>query len=169
MAKNQTTFEHLKNQFQKRETEKIYNAFVYGVMDEEDGVIDRSIGRSSKDFRMWSAQRGARGELRDALTVYKVLERGRPAEAYEGGFSYLEVRPKTGRTHQIRVHLKAINHPVVNDPLYAPKREAALGFTRLALHARSLDFISVTGHMIHIEAPLPEDFVRGLKELKATE
>ncbi|MBX4187485.1 MAG: RluA family pseudouridine synthase [Candidatus Doudnabacteria bacterium] len=161
IAKNQKSFEDLKKQFQERETEKIYNAFVYGVMDEEDGVIDRAIGKSNKDFRMWSAQRGARGELRDAITVYKVLKTSKQ----EGGLSYLEVSPKTGRTHQIRVHLKAINHPVIGDSLYAPKRDFALGFKRLALHARSLTFKTLEKKEITIEAPLPEDFERGLKEL----
>ncbi|MBX4198315.1 RluA family pseudouridine synthase [Candidatus Parcubacteria bacterium] len=159
IAKNQKSFEHLKKQFQNRETEKIYNAFVYGEVKEEDGIINRAIGKSNKDFRMWSAQRGARGELRDAITEFKVLERGK-------GFSFLELKPKTGRTHQIRVHLKAINFPVVNDSLYAPKREAALGFHRLALHARSLAFTGLDGKKIKVEAPLPEDFEQALIELR---
>jgi 23S rRNA pseudouridine1911/1915/1917 synthase len=172
IAKTQESFEDLKKQFQNREIEKTYNAFVYGKMEEEDGVIDRAIGRSNKDFRMWSAQRGARGELREAITVYKVLETGRPLDEARGkvaaeGYSYLEVRPKTGRTHQIRVHLKAINHPVIGDSLYAPKRDFALGFERLALHARSLAFKNLEGKELIIEAPLPEDFERGLAELRA--
>ncbi len=73
IAKNQKAFEHLKQQFQDRYVEKTYNAFVYGEMKEEEGTIDRPIGKSTQDFRMWSAQRGARGELRDAVTEYKLL------------------------------------------------------------------------------------------------
>lgn len=160
IAKNQLSFDNLKRQFQNRLTEKVYNAFVYGELPEDEGRIDRPIGRSSKDFRMWSAQRGARGEMRDALTEYKVLKRGHDV-------SFVEVRPKTGRTHQIRVHFKAVNHPVVHDPLYAPKRKTAMGFERLALHARSLKFDSVQGKEIMVEAPLPEDFQAALTELRS--
>jgi 23S rRNA-/tRNA-specific pseudouridylate synthase len=78
------------------------------------------------------------------------------------GFSYVEVKPKTGRTHQIRVHFKAINHPVVCDILYAKEKKPALGFTRLALHARSIEFRLVSGENLKIEAPLPNDFVSAL-------
>jgi len=165
IAKNQKAFEHVKNQFQERAIEKIYNAFVYGRMDDEEGIIDRSIGKSKKDFRLWSAQRGARGEMRDAITEYKVLERTETISGNDG-FSYVELKPRTGRTHQIRVHLKAINHPVICDELYAPKRAPALGFTRLALHARSVSFITLHGEKVTVESPLPDDFERGLAEIR---
>ncbi len=159
IAKTQDSFIFLKDQFQRRDVDKVYNAFVYTELEEEDGRIDRPIGRSKKDFRLWSAQRGARGEMREAITDYKVLERGH-------GASFIEVRPKTGRTHQIRVHFKAVNAPVVGDPLYAPKREPILGFTRLALHAKSIGFTAPGGKEIKAEAPLPPDFVAALKEMK---
>jgi 23S rRNA pseudouridine1911/1915/1917 synthase len=164
IAKTQKAFEHLKLQFQDRETKKTYHSFVYGEMKEDDGVIDRPIARSKKDFRLWSAQRGARGEARDAVTHYKVLKRTDVGNINKG-FTYIEVSPKTGRTHQIRVHMKAINHPVVCDNLYAPKMPPALGFTRLALHARSLEFTNLEGKKIVVEAPFPEDFLRAQKEL----
>lgn len=164
IAKNQKAFEHLKAQFQNRETSKTYSAFVYGEVTMSEGrsesVIDRPIGKSTKDFRKWSAQRGARGELREAITEYKVLERG-------NGFSFLELHPLTGRTHQIRVHLKAVNFPIIADSLYAPKREKALGFSRLALHSRSLTFKTIDDKTLTIEAPLPEDFEHALAELRA--
>jgi 23S rRNA pseudouridine1911/1915/1917 synthase len=159
IAKNQEAFMHLKDQFQNRETHKLYNAFVYGNIPEDDGIIDRPIGRSKKDFRLWSAQRGARGEMREATTEFRVIGRG--SEGSEQ-FSFLEVEPKTGRTHQIRVHMKAINHPVVCDPLYAPKRAPALGFTRLALHARAIEVAGLDGKKIKITAPLPPDFENAL-------
>jgi 23S rRNA pseudouridine1911/1915/1917 synthase len=158
LAKTQESFENLKKQFQERETKKIYNAFVYGPMKEEEATIDRPIGKSKSDFRKWSAQRGARGELREAVTDYKVLNKNKD-------FSYLEVSPKTGRTHQIRVHLKAINYSVVCDKLYAPKRECALGFGRLALHARSITFSLINGEKVTVEADLPEDFQKALDSL----
>ena len=131
LVKNQETFEFIKAQFKDRHAQKTYRAFVYGAMKEEEGVIDRPIGRSSSDFRLRSAQRGARGVLRDAITEFKVRKRGDET-------TYVELYPKTGRTHQLRVHLKAINHQIVADSLYAPKREQILGFKRLALHAYAL-------------------------------
>lgn len=160
IAKDHEAFLHLKSQFQNRETKKTYNAFVWGVITEDDGTIDRPIGKSRKDFRLWSAQRGAKGELRDAVTDYKVLDRSKE-------FTYLEVSPKTGRTHQIRVHMKAVNHPVVCDKLYAPKRPPALGFERLALHARSIEFTAPNGKKMKVEAPLPGDFTQAIAQFKA--
>jgi len=116
VAKTKKSFEFLKEQFQNRKITKIYNAVVWGNFSEEkmEGVIDKPIGRSASDFRRWSAEFGAKGEMREAVTEYKVLFQNKE-------FSYLEVRPKTGRTHQIRVHLKSISHPVVCDKLYGPK------------------------------------------------
>jgi len=72
--------------------------------------------------------------------------------------SYLEARPKTGRTHQIRVHLKHLGHPVVCDPLYAKGRPCLFGFARPALHALSLSITLPSGERRTFEAPLPEDF-----------
>ena len=159
IAKNQASFLNLKRQFQNKEIRKKYQAVVWGEVKEAEGIIDRPIGRSGKDFRQWSAQRGARGKLREALTEYKVLQKG-------GGFSFLDINLKTGRTHQIRVHLKAINHPVVGDKLYAPKREFVLGFQRVALHACSLEFSLLNGDRVRVEALPPKDFEQALKLVK---
>ena len=158
LAKNQKSFEFLKKSFQDRLIEKTYHAFVYGEMKNDDGVIDRPITRSRKDFRLWSAQRGGRGEARDAVTEYKVLKRNK-------GFTFVEANPKTGRTHQIRVHFKAINHPIICDSLYAPKRESALGFERLALHAHTIEFDNSKGKRLKITAPYPADFEKAIKEI----
>ena len=170
VAKNQPAYLFAKEQFQARTTEKAYRAFVYGQIAEERGRINRAIGRSSSDFRKWTAQRGTRGELRDAVTDYEVLARGTaddgtPSGALEG-YTYLEAKPKTGRTHQIRVHFKAINHPVVSDPLYAESRLPGLGFARTALHALSLAFALPSGKRVTVEAPLPPDFEKALAMLK---
>ncbi len=162
VCKNQVTFEIMKSKFKKREVLKSYLAFAYGEMKELRGIIDRPIARSRKDFRLWSAQRGARGVEREAITEFFVKERGK-------GCSFLEIQPKTGRTHQIRVHLKAINHPVVCDKLYAPKREPALGFKRLALHASKISFEMEGKGLIAIESPLPEDFIVALRSLSSKE
>ena len=160
IAKNQKSYLWLKSQFQSREIQKTYNAFVYDCIKEEGGVIDRPIGRSNKDFRMYSAQRGARGEMREAVTEFKVIKRC-------SGVSYVEVYPKTGRTHQIRVHFKAISHPVVCDSLYAPKRDTMLGFERLALHARKIELEDLGGKVLSVEAPLPDDFISALDKMGA--
>ena len=159
IAKTTEAFEFFKKQFQDREVHKTYNAFVYGVMKGEEGVINRPIARSRSDFRLWSAQRGGRGEAREAITEYKVLMN-------DGTHTYVEVYPKTGRTHQIRVHFKAINHPIVADGLYAPKREAALGFARLALHARLLEFTTPDGGEVRVEAPFPMDFIQAQENMR---
>ena len=159
VAKNAAAHAHLKSQFQNREVEKKYHAFVYGELKDDEGTIDRPIGRSKNDFRLWSAQRGARGVMRDAETRYTVLARG-------GGYSFVEVIPKTGRTHQIRVHFKAIHYPIVCDSLYAPKRPCALGFSRLALHSSELRFTALGGKKVTVEAPFPADFEAAVAHIR---
>ena len=163
VAKNQPTYLWLKKQFQNRKVNKVYNAFVWGEMKDDRGIIDKPIGRSKSDFRQRSAERGKKGKIRDAVTHFVVKKRARLIGGQNTGFSFLEVRPKTGRTHQIRVHLKAIGYPVVGDSLYAPKRPLALGFNRLALHAFSIEFENSTHKKISVTAPLPEDFQDALK------
>lgn len=153
LAKTQEAYEHLKKQFHDRLTKKVYNAFVYGNVRDDRGIINRPIGKSRRDPRLRTAMRGARGLLRPSITHYRVLDRGT-------GGTYLELRPKTGRTHQIRVHMKSMNHPVVADPLYAPEKPTIFGFNRLALHARQLTIELPNGEERVFEAPLPEDFIK---------
>lgn len=163
IAKNETTFNFLKRQFKKRNIQKIYHTFVYGEVKDPSaslrtggrGIINAPIGRSPKDIRMWTAGRGAKGEAREALTEYIVLKR---FNYHNDVFSFLEIYPKTGRTHQIRVHLRYINHPVVSDPLYSGSNEKALGFLRTALHAKKISFKDRDGRDISIEASYPKDF-----------
>lgn len=151
VAKTKESFENLKKQFQKHQIIKKYEAFVFGQMKTKEGMIDRPIGRSSSDFRRWSAQRGARGEMREAITHYKVLDTSK-------NYSLVEVTPKTGRTHQIRVHFKAINYPLVADSLYTPGRGNTLGFERLALHSREVTYKDTKGKKHTVEAPYSKDF-----------
>lgn len=160
VAKNQNAFEYLKKQFQEHTVKKIYHAFVFGEMKEMQGTIDRPIGRSSSDFRRWSAQRGARGEMREAITNYKVLLK-------KDGYSFVEVSPETGRTHQIRVHFKAINYPLVADYLYAPDRENTLELQRVALHSYKITFLDTSGQEHTVIAPYPEDFAKALNLLQS--
>ncbi len=154
LAKTQESFLHLKAQFHDRLTKKEYRAVVHGTMREKWGTINRPIGRSAKDFRLRSAERGARGILRDATTDWELIGQ---SETH----AYLKIRPKTGRTHQIRVHMKSIGRPIVHDELYTPPEfegRDMLGFTRLALHAYSLTIASLGGDEKVFLAPLPADF-----------
>lgn len=160
IPKNQECFLHLKKQFQDRTIKKIYKAFVYDNIKEDKGVIERPIGRSPKDFRQWSAENNARGELREAKTEWeKVISTKKVA--------FLTIFPHTGRTHQIRVHLKYIEHPIVADPLYAPNRDKLLHFERLALHSHTITFKDCGGKEHTVEAPYPEDFVRAITEIES--
>lgn len=156
IAKTQKSFVYLKSLFHDRKIRKEYHAFVYGSLPKDFGTIDRPIGRSRTDFRKWSAEPKSRGELREAETYYEVLKRGE-------GATFIKALPKTGRTHQIRVHFKAISHPIVADGLYAPKREKILGFERTALHAFSLEFATSQGRILILNAPYPEDFSKAIE------
>ena len=153
LAKTKAGHACLKEQFQNREVEKIYHTFVYGNIKEDRGTISFPIGRSASNFKKWSAQRGSRGEKREAITYFEVLKRTEDKSA-----TFVEVKPKTGRTHQIRVHFQAMHHPVVADNLYTPKKEKLLGFERLALHAKSIKFKNAKGQEVVVEAPYPKDF-----------
>lgn len=172
IAKTKETHLFLKEQFKNRKIEKIYNAVVWGKFptDKTEGTIEKPIGRSASDFRKWSAEHGAKGVIREAITHYKVLIQG---EVGGENFAFLEIQPKTGRTHQIRVHLKSIGYPVVCDKLYASRRECTsdkcLGFDRLALHALSVKFELPNHTYITAESPLPAEFEKAKNLLKTKE
>ncbi|MCF7815865.1 MAG: RluA family pseudouridine synthase [Candidatus Pacebacteria bacterium] len=154
LAKTQEAFVYLKEQFHDHHIKKEYRTVVYGTMKEKWGTIARPIGRSTKDFRLRSAQRGARGALREALTDWELIGQTKT-------HAYLKIAPKTGRTHQIRVHLKAVGRPIVHDELYAPdelRHGENLGFSRLALHAYRLQIRLLNGEEQTFLAPLPADF-----------
>lgn len=154
LAKTEEAFVHLKRQFHDHLVRKEYRAVVYGTMKEKWGTVDRPIGRSVRDFRLRSAQRGARGTLREAVTDWELI-------GQSGTHAYLKILPRTGRTHQIRVHLKAIGRPIVGDELYAPeelRKGDNLGFTRLALHAYTLKLVLPSGEEKTFIAPFPLDF-----------
>ena len=163
VAKTQDTFAFLKKQFQERLIKKTYRTIVYGRVKEKEGVIDLPIGRSASDWRKRIAGKGRTvGNTRSAVTRYTVLK------AHDA-YSYLEVYPETGRTHQIRVHLKAIGHPVVCDPLYAPKRECPSVLGRLALHALAVEIRGLKAGTLRLEAPLPEIFEQFVRQLQENE
>lgn len=158
LAKSQDGFEHLKSQFLERTIQKTYFAFVYGNVKEDHGTLSMKIGKSPSDFRKYSASRGATGEMRDAVTYFQVLKRGEDV-------TLVEAKPKTGRTHQIRVHFQAIQRPVICDKLYASSKPPLLGFERLALHARKVTFEDMDGEAQTLVADFPEDFLHAFKEI----
>ncbi len=158
VARTSLGFDFLKSKFQDRTIQKTYHAFVYGNIKSDSGVIDAPIGRSKRDFRQWSAGKMARGEMRDAVTEFRVLARSADKQ-----MTFVEASPKTGRTHQIRVHFKSIFNPVVADNLYAPGREKVLGFERLALHARAIEFSDISGATVKYQAEYPADFAHAIE------
>lgn len=158
IAKNQPAFEYLKEQFAERRIKKTYICLLVGELKQKNGVIDLPIGRSKSPLRRLASLK-ARGKLRDAITEYKVLEKF-------PGYTLIEAYPKTGRTHQIRVHFKAIGHPVVCDKLYSKTPECPYGLSRQFLHAYSLELNLPDGSHSRFEADLANDLEKALKELR---
>ena len=159
VAKTKESFDWFTQAWRSRQVEKVYRAIVSGVVKQDDGVIDLPIGRSLKDPRRRVASRRAHGELREAVTRYHVLERF-------VGHTYLELKPETGRTHQLRAHLKAIQAPIIGDQLYAPNMASLPTINRTALHAFSLNLPMPDGQKKHFESLLPLDFQRTLDYLR---
>jgi 23S rRNA pseudouridine1911/1915/1917 synthase len=149
VAKNDAAHQDLAAQFSSREVEKIYLALVQGAVKNEAGRIERPISRDPvRRIRMTARL----SEGRAAWSAYRVLRR-------YPKFTFLEVRIGTGRTHQIRVHLSSIGHPVVGDTLYGAQPQPALG-GRFFLHAHRITFRSpATAEKVVVESPLPPDLV----------
>lgn len=165
LAKTAEAHALLKAQFHDRLVKKEYRAFVYGRLHDKWGTINRPIGRNPKDFKRRSAEAGAKGTLREALTHFERIGVG---EYEEESFSYVKLLPKTGRTHQLRVHLKAISRPIVGDQLYAEKQMATsnnLGLNRLALHAHVLEFDVPGQSRERFIAPVPAEFEQAAERI----
>ncbi|MFH0806384.1 MAG: RluA family pseudouridine synthase [Candidatus Brennerbacteria bacterium] len=165
VAKTQSAFEFLKRQFMGRSVRKVYIALVEGNPSEKEGVIEYAIRPSSTNpakrvVVKHVPPRGAgipvKSSVRGAETRYRVME------SFGNQYALLELHPKTGRTHQIRVHLAAIGHPVVGDTLYGSKTRG----TRQLLHAARLEFVRPNHKPLSVESPLPEDFRKFLKSAK---
>lgn len=169
VAKDNEAYHQLVKQFKNRTIKKTYLAIAFGNLKQDEGQIDLPIGRHP-DQRKKMSIRTTRG--RAALTRWKVLERF-------GSFTFLEIHPQTGRTHQIRVHLSAMRHPLLGDPLYGrkgkagtiqdlPVRESIKKMTRLALHAHQLGFHHPrTGEKVQFVAPIPQDMEETLGCLRS--
>lgn len=146
-AKSARAFPVLKEEIRAHEAARHYLALVHGQMEGNTGVIRLPLGRSVKDRMKWDVQPKTG---KPAVTHYRV-------EEFMPGYSFLELKLETGRTHQIRVHMAYIGHPVVNDPLYGWKKDH-FPIEGQALHSWTLDLKHpVTGEAMHFEAPVPED------------
>jgi 23S rRNA pseudouridine1911/1915/1917 synthase len=160
-AKDDVTHRRLADQFSTRQVHKEYRAIVAGSPIEEHGVIETHITRSRRNRKKMAA---TIAEGKPALTRYRVLENFFHA-------SYLSLEPITGRTHQLRVHLSHIGHPVVGDKQYARAsalRQLGIGFPRQMLHSHKLHFNHPhSSERMKVVAPLPEDFCSALGRLRA--
>ena len=151
VAKTQATFNNLKTQFQKREVEKEYFALVHGKILRDEGTINFPIARG-REGKM-GARSAEDEETRDAVTEFEVVKRYANA-------TLVKVRPKTGRTHQIRVHFHAYDHPLVGDLLYRQKKykmRAEEKLKRLFLHSYRLAFTDLNGERVEFTDPLPAE------------
>jgi len=147
IAKNNQMFEHLKKQFQSRQIKKTYLGLVYGQMPDQTGQIDFKISRSSRNGKMVARPKSQTGK--EASTAYEVIKANRH-------YSYLKITPHTGRTHQIRLHLSALNHPLVGEYLYLPKKLLPYkNIDRIFLHACSLGFRDLANNWQEFYCPLP--------------
>jgi 23S rRNA pseudouridine1911/1915/1917 synthase len=165
VAKTQPAFENLQSQFKERRVEKKYLALGHGRIEPPNGTIKASVSRSPFNRKKFGVFLGGR----EAETEYKILGYYDPPFGGLGTFSLVELRPKTGRTHQIRVHLKHIGHPVVGDEVYAGRKTYQadrIWCPRQFLHAMSLAVIHPqTGKKVEFSSPLPADLKKALSGL----
>jgi len=167
IARTQDSFDNLKKQFQKREVEKIYTALVYGKIIKDEDEINFPIDRSAKGFKMAALPLSKNGKNNDegrrAFSEFSVIKRFI-------NYTLLRVKIKTGRTHQIRVHLAAYGYSIVGDDLYGTSKtkikNKKLGVTRIYLVASELTFKDLTSAKHHFQVDLPEEFQKLLKTIK---
>ncbi|OGY63929.1 MAG: hypothetical protein A3I89_00515 [Candidatus Harrisonbacteria bacterium RIFCSPLOWO2_02_FULL_41_11] len=149
IARNQETFDYLKSLFQKHLVKKVYLALVCGKLIQRQGVIDKPIG-----IKNGSTKRSVHSQKmrKEAVTEYRVVKF---LKLKDKEYSLLEIMPKTGRTHQIRVHLASIGYPIAGDKLYGGHKNPLQGLARQFLHAESIEFTDSGGRRIKFEADLP--------------
>ena len=154
VAKNNKAHEILAEELAEKKTYRKYVALVWGVIESDSGEIDAPIGRSKNDRKKMAI----RADGKEAITHFKVLKR------YEKA-TLIELKLETGRTHQIRVHMNYIGHPVVNDPVYGNRK--LFDDTGQCLHAKELGFVHPsTGEYMQFDSELPECFTNILKKFE---
>ena len=151
IAKNDKAHTKMSQQIKNREVKKTYIALVRGIIPENEATINMPIGRSTKDRKKMAVVK----EGKEAITHFKVINR---YTTQKGSYTLLEVKIDTGRTHQIRVHLSQIGHPIIGDMTYSNGKNE-FGVEGQCLHAKSLEFKHpITGKHMKLEAPLPDYF-----------
>lgn len=156
VAKDDDTHHGLSEQFAAHSITRVYHAVVYGGFKQEEGEVDAPIGRSSQDRKKMAV---THKNAKHAVTTYRVKAR------YEG-FTHLALRLKTGRTHQIRVHMAQIGHPLAGDAVYGPRKVIA-ALHGQCLHAKTLGFVHPhTGEYIEFDSELPGYFEKFLDSLR---
>ena len=156
VAKNDEAHIKMSKQIQDRKVEKRYIALVRGNVPDDEATIDMPIARSKVDRKKMAVDKNGK----EAVTHFKVLKR-------YGNYTLLEIKIDTGRTHQIRVHMSYIGYPVVGDSVYSSGKNE-FGVEGQMLHARYLKFKHpITGKELNLEAPLPEDFEKIIKQLES--
>lgn len=163
VAKTKEAFKNLQKQFKERKIAKTYIALAHGKIEPEEGIINEPVGRLP-----WRKDRfGVLPGGREAQTDYKVIKY---YEKDKEDYSLVELKPKTGRTHQIRIHLKYIGHPIVADEFYAGRKTARKDrewCPRLFLHANGIIFQNIKNDRgVSLEANLPADLKRAFELLK---
>ncbi len=154
IAKNDKAHIDISEQIKNRKVKKTYLALVRGVIKENQAVVNMPIGRSTKDRKKMAVNKNGK----EAITEFKVLKK-------YNGFTYIEVNIKTGRTHQIRVHMAEIGYPIVGDEVYSNGKNP-FGVKGQMLHAYRLEFVHpTTKKIVKFEAPLPEYFKEVLDKL----
>jgi 23S rRNA pseudouridine1911/1915/1917 synthase len=163
IARNESSFENLKEQFKEHTIKKKYIAIVFGWPRDERGIIDQPIGRSSSNIRAWTTKAGARG-MRNAVTRFTVKKKFE----YEGQkYAVVDLYPETGRTHQLRVHMSHMGHPLVADPIYAVGKSHTLPINRTALHAEKITFTDTKHQQVEVVAPIPADMAASIEGILA--
>jgi len=156
VAKNDHAHSIMSEQFKSRTMEKHYRAVAFGNISDDSGLIDAPIARHPTDRKRMAIVNGGK----ESRTEWQIIERLK-------GAVYLDVHLLTGRTHQIRVHMQSIGHPLLGDVIYAPHVKVPVHIPRLMLHAYSLSFDHPTsGQRMEIKAPLPEKFTTVLEKLR---
>jgi 23S rRNA pseudouridine1911/1915/1917 synthase len=158
VAKTQPSFERLKKLFQEHRMQKTYFALVQGVPKNKKGIIDAPIGIKNGSLkRSVHSSKMAKSAVTEYAVVKEIGSSGGGNSSEKARYALLKVNPKTGRTHQIRVHLASIGHPIVGDALYGGSAKAATA-PRLMLHAAVLTFSDEAGSRFEFEASLPAEF-----------
>lgn len=155
VAKNDFAHQHLAQQIKVHSFTREYEAVVHGGFSDEEGTVDAPIGRHPVERKKMAV---TEKNSRNAVTHYRVLQR------YQN-FTHLRLRLETGRTHQIRVHMAYMGHPVAGDPVYGPKKPVG-GLSGQCLHAKLIGFMHPrNGRYLEFESPLPAYFVQFLRTL----